>query len=91
MDVERIALAAEISKINFLLENLYAIVLRDAGASHADIPELAEEVVRQAGLPGTVYGSGTDPETTAAIREMVGHRIAMFFSQVQERLRSAGL
>ena len=37
---------AELTKINFLLENLYALYLRDQGVSHDRIPELSDEMCR---------------------------------------------
>ena len=80
---------AELTKINFLLENLYALVLRDAGASHEDVPDLADEVCRQASLPADVYGPNDDAEAIAALSELVEHRIASFFARVQDRMRSA--
>lgn len=91
MDLDRVSIGAELSKINFLLENLYALQLRGMGATHEQIPDLAEEMVRQANLPGTVYGTDHEDGATDAIRELSAHRIAMFFVGVQERLRSAGL
>ncbi|MCW1432027.1 hypothetical protein [Novosphingobium sp. JCM 18896] len=88
MDDTRIFLNAEISKINFLLENLYAVALRDRGAAADDVPGLAEALLHQASQPGTSYGESGGEEEEVAIRELAQHRIAMFFSGVQERLRS---
>lgn len=79
-DAER--LAAEIVKINFLLENLYATVCRDRGITHDGIPRIAEELCRQAELP--MWGGG--PED-AEQQQMAVHRIAQFFANVQARLR----
>lgn len=80
---------AELTKINFLLENLYALYLRDQGVSHDRIPELSDEMCRQAALPGQVYGPGDDAEALRDLSELVEHRIAGFFSRVQDRMRSA--
>jgi hypothetical protein len=80
--------AAELTKLNFLLENLYALVLDDRGVRHEDIDELSEEVSRQASLPAHVYGPDSDPDDVAALSELVQHRIAMFFARVQSRMRS---
>ena len=92
MELETVQMGAEIRKINFLLENLYAMVLRDAGATHADIPVLSAEMVRQSQLPGTTYGGpANDTDETDAIRELSSARIATFFEHVGARLRSAGL
>lgn len=92
MDLDRVQMGAEISKINFLLENLYAMVLRDAGATHREIPALSAEMVRQSNLPGTSYGGpANDTEETDAIRQLSSERIATFFQHVEQRLRSAGL
>jgi hypothetical protein len=85
-------ITAELTKINFLLENLYALVLRDAGATHEDVPGLSDEVCRQASLPaGSVYGPPGDQAAMAAHTELVEHRIASFFARVQDRMRSAGV
>lgn len=80
---------AELTKINFLLENLYALYLRDQGISHDRIPDLSDEMCRQAALPGPTYGPGDDEEAIRQLQELVEHRIAGFFSRVQDRLRSA--
>lgn len=84
MDSERIE--AEISKINFLLENLWATHLRDAGVSHEDVPQLADELSRQALLPAGQYGGG-DEASVARQQDLVAHRIQMFFVAIRDRLR----
>ena len=89
MDEAQIALGAELSKINCLLENLYALTLRNMGASHDEVPHLAEEIVRQFELPAIVYGQGESSEELAAIQELASHRLTMFFSGVRTRLRQA--
>lgn len=88
MDASAQRLEAELSKINFLLENLYALVLRELGASHEDIPRLSEEICRQAALPPKVYGPEAGDQELEALQELVEHRIAVFFSGVQDRLRN---
>ena len=91
MDTDRVTLGAELSKINFLLENLYAMYMRDVGATHDDVPALSAEMVRQAGLPGTSYGGpANDTAESDAIRLLCSERLETFFDHVQERLRSAG-
>lgn len=85
---ENSRLYAELSKINFLLENLYALVLRDAGATHDDVSDVSDEICRQASLPGHVYGAD-DPEALAAHAELVEQRIATFFARVRDRMQSA--
>lgn len=90
MDADDLRHVAEISKINFLLENLYGLVLREIGASHEDIPRLTDEICRQAMLPGSTYGPAGTPEETSAQTELVAHRLAVFFSGVRDRLRSDG-
>lgn len=88
---DNLRFAAELTKINFLLENLYAMHLRDAGATHEDLSDLSDEVCRQAALPPTgIYGPEHNPEVAAAHAELVEHRIAAFFSRVRDRMRSAG-
>lgn len=86
---DNLRFGAELTKINFLLENLYALQLRDAGVTHEDVPDLADEVCRQAALPPQVYGPEDDPEGLAQLSELVEHRIAAFFARVQDRMRSA--
>ena len=84
---EETEIGAELTKINFVLENVVAMLLRDAGGKAADVDAFSEEMLRQFALPGTQTGSGTaDPE---AIHELAAHRLAMFFAGVKERLRSA--
>lgn len=87
MDDYRVTLGAELSKINFLLENLYALTLRNMGASHEEIPDLADQMARQFELPGGVYGREEDAAELAAIHELASHRLTMFFSGVRDRLR----
>jgi len=87
MEMEERA-AVEFSKINFLLENLYALVLRELGASHEDVPRLVDEICRQAELPATIFGETPSEEEMAAMQEQLSLRLAMFFSGVRERLRS---
>ena len=87
MDEFRISLGAELSKINFLLENLYALTLHRLGASHDEIPDLADEMARQFDLPGSVHGSGEDAAELAAIHDLASHRLTMFLSGVRDRLR----
>lgn len=82
-------ISVEISKINFLLENLYALYLRDMGVSHDQIPAFADEMVRQAVLPGTTYGPGSlSKEEQEARQDLLEHRLAMFASGVRDRLAS---
>jgi len=80
---------AELTKINFLLENLYAMHLRDIGVTHEDVSDLSDEVCRQAALPPQVYGPDDDQEALRELSELVEHRIATFFGRVQDRMRSA--
>jgi len=80
---------AEISKINFLLENLYAVSMRDHDLSPADVDGVAEELCRQAALPGTQWGPERSPEEQMRQQERVVLRIAMFFAGVRKRLASS--
>lgn len=85
---DELRFGAELTKVNFLLENLYAMHLRDAGLSHEDVSDISDEICRQAALPAQVYGPGDDQERLAALSELVEHRIATFFARVQDRMRS---
>jgi len=78
-------LSVELSKINFLLENLYAMTLKNHGAALSDIDDLADEMSRQAMLPPTIYGSAPAPTEIQAAQEMLAHRLAMFFAGVKDR------
>jgi len=80
------AFEIEVSKINFLLENLYAINFRDHGADPSDVDDVSDELCRQALLPPTTYGKGADPEYMQQFQEMLSHRIAMFFAKVRQRV-----
>ncbi len=81
--------AVELSKLNFLLENLYALVLREAGAGADDVLSVADEMRRQAtDLPGTSYGPKPSPEKQQQFSELLGHRLDMFWAGVQERMLS---
>lgn len=79
----------ELSKINFLLENMYAVSLRDHGAGPEDVDDLSDEMCRQALLPATIYGADQGPEHLQQFQELLGHRLAMFFAGVRKRLESA--
>lgn len=82
------AFEIEVSKINFLLENLYALRFNDHGASPTDVDDFSDEVCRQAMLPATNYGPGQDPEYMQQFQEMLAHRAAMFFAGVRKRVAS---
>ncbi|MGE4321951.1 MAG: hypothetical protein AB7E60_02855 [Sphingobium sp.] len=80
---------AEISKINFLLENIYAVSMRSHGASPSDVDGISDEMCRQCEQnAGTSYGADLSREEMQRQQEMLSHRIAMFFSGVRERLQS---
>ncbi|WP_419808364.1 hypothetical protein [Sphingomonas sp.] len=82
------ALGAELSKINFLLENLYALVLRDMGAGAEHVAGIADEMRRQlTDLPADVHGSG--PADTDQLQEVAAQRLDMFWARVRDRLASA--
>lgn len=55
------AMEIEVSKINFLLENLYAVNFRNHGATPDDVDGVSDELCRQALLPATTYGPDQDP------------------------------
>lgn len=88
MPTDELVLMTELSKINFLLENLYARTLVNHGYCPDDVEDLADEMCRQAQLPGTRYGS-VDEEFEAEQRDLLEQRLAMFFSQVRDRVKQA--
>jgi len=78
----------ELSKINFLLENLYAIVFRKLGATADDMEGVATEMVRQASLPASTFGREMPPEEMRQYQEMLAQRLDIFFAAVRQRLAS---
>lgn len=76
----------EISKLNFLLENLYAISFNDHGETPEKVDEISEEMCRQALLPATSYGREVDAAALQEFQEMLAHRLAMFFARVRHRV-----
>lgn len=86
---DNLRFGAELTKLNFLLENLYAMFMRDSGFTHHDVSDLSEEIVRQAGLPAHVYGPDDDRAALEAHAALVEQRIASFFARVRDRMRSA--
>lgn len=86
----RTEIEAEISKINFLLGNLYAVSMRDHGLTPSDVDGVADEMCRQCeSLAATSWGQELSPEELQRQQDLVSHRIAMFFAGVRERLASS--
>lgn len=79
----------EVSKLNFLLEGLYALRFTDHDADPSDVDAASDEFCRQAMLPPSSYGPDQDPEYMQQFQEMLSHRLAMFFSGVRKRVESA--
>ncbi len=83
-------ISVELSKINFVLENLYALTLHRFGASADDVDDLADEMRRQfTELPATTYGEQQSPEAEAEWRERGGDRLDRFFAGVRHRIQQA--
>lgn len=83
-------IAVELSKLTFIVENLYALVLRDFGADESDVDRLADEMRRQAtALPARTYGPEASPDRQREYLELLAHRLDSFWSGVRERIRSA--
>lgn len=81
---------AEFTKINFLLEALWAHALVSHGASPPDVDALAKELQRQMlTLPGTLSSGGPAPANDEIVTEMAAARMARFFDGVQARVKSA--
>lgn len=87
--MDDVELSAEITKINFLLENLYAFIhVREGGDAHG-VDSFAEEALRQFNeLPVTQHGSGHG--NGEAIHELASHRLEMFFAGLKRRVSNAG-
>lgn len=81
-------ISVEISKTNFLLENLYAAWFKEHRASPADVDRFSDEACRQAMLPATHYGGEADPKATAQMQELLSLRLEMFFAGVRRRLET---
>lgn len=80
------SIEVEISKLNFLLENLYAITLKDHGATPENVDEFSEELCRQAMLPARPYGSQPEEQKLLEFQEKLSHRLAMFLAAVRDRV-----
>ncbi len=85
------AVDVELSKINFLLEILFAVVLRNDGIDPDGVAALADEVRRQATeLPQTTYGQEPTEQQRLQHTELLAQRLDMFFSGVRYRVQSFG-
>lgn len=80
------AIEIEVSKLTYLLENLYAVSFRDHGATPDDVDAMSDEMCRQALLPATSYGSDPRQEELHQFQELLSHRLAMFFARVRDRV-----
>lgn len=80
----------EISKINFILENLVAMWLHNNSADAVfDCEQLAEEMHRQfTDLPSRTFGMQMSPEQIQQAQEFSGQRMDLFWSGVRDRLRT---
>lgn len=76
---------AEFTAINFLLQNLYAIVLKAHGASPDDLDAFSDEMLRQF---ETLPSTGGEDDETHVLRETAANRIATFLAHVRARLES---
>jgi hypothetical protein len=77
--------AVELTKINFILENLTTLILQQFGASASDVTRIADEMRRQATeVPGTTYGPGSLDKDRYL--ELLGQRLDIFWAGVRDRL-----
>ncbi|MEO6153008.1 MAG: hypothetical protein ABIT09_10845 [Croceibacterium sp.] len=86
--MDDIEVAAELTKINFLMENLYALALRANYGSQSTIDEMVGKSMSEFALPVTMHGSGS-VENLAAMQKLAAQRLAMFFARVKDRMNSA--
>lgn len=88
MDWEDVRMRAEISKINFLLQNAYVMLMRNAGISHDEVPRFADDLCRKV-AEGKMATYGQEPsEAERAVRsDLLEGRIAEFFAGVQHAMR----
>ena len=80
---------AEFTKINFVLEALWANALISHGASPPEVDALAAELRRQMlTLPGTLSTGGPAPANDEPVTELAADRMAMFFQGVRRRVET---
>ncbi len=86
MNADDIYLRAELSKINFVLEHMLAIMAKQAGVTHREFPAFADWMLRQAQMPPSVHGPVTSDADLQAVQDLLEHRLAQLLARVQGRL-----
>ena len=80
---------AEFSKINFVLEALWANVLLNNGATPDGVDRLRDDLLRQfTTLPATSSNGGPAPANETTASDLAAKRIETFFGHVRARIQS---
>lgn len=80
---------AEFTKINFVLEALWANALISHGVSPPEVDALARELRRQMlTLPGTLSTGGPAPANDEPVTGLAADRMGMFFQGVRRRIET---
>ncbi len=88
--MDELRLSVEITKINLLLETLFALEFKRAGLSAEDIAQIADNTMRHVtGTPATAYGPEPSPEEAAQETELLVHRLDDFWANVSARVQAA--
>ena len=81
---------AEFTKINFVLEALWANVMVNHGASPKDVDELRDILLRQfRELPATNLQGEQVPPSSSPVSKAAAVRIETFFAHVRKRVETA--
>ncbi len=67
-ELDAIAVSAELTKISFLLRDLYVEVLELHGFTHESFPDYAEAVLERFRKPGPVHGVREGHESVREVR-----------------------
>lgn len=81
---------AELTKINFILENLFAMVTVSHGATLQQFDGIAAEGMRQfCEMPGQTNTGAPAPANDEIVSDLAAERLATFFRRVRHRLEQA--
>jgi hypothetical protein len=85
--MDELRLSVEITKINLLLETLFALEFKRAGLSAEDVGKVADNTMRHVtGTPATAYGPEPSPEEAAQEIELLAHQLDEFWARVRARI-----
>lgn len=82
-------IAAELTKLNFLLEALWANVALNHGASPDDVDALGAELLRQfSTLPAQSTAAQPEPANDTDLRDLAAQRLQTFFRRLRARVET---